>query len=337
MVSTEAPAKTCCCYHYRPLRQQISLFGSEFFTTHISPQTVLGIRSNIPTKEMQAMPSSTTPGPSAVSRKKQRNATNYVWTTAENRELMTWTSEHLPQVWAKASVVHAHKIKTAVYADNPQITAENIRHKVNNLKAKYRKTKSRWLGDGEGEPGFVSEEMRVSIENEFSDFFVIQEMIRRCRSSNSEISPPQSPQVLQELTPLPQQVSPYMAHEESILDSAGSPGPATRDGGIRVGLSTAERMELEQQRVERERLGLKVERLELDLARLKSQLHWRKVNEQKRVAEQERQVTASQQALAELRGVEYQVQVTAAQLQTFQEKRQGARAAAGKCVSGGGI
>lgn len=274
--------------------------------------------------------------PSTASRKKQRSATNYVWTTAENRELLTWTSEHLPQVWAKASVVHAHKIKTAVYADNPQITAENIRHKVNNLKAKYRKTKSRWMGDGEGEHGFVSEEMRVSIESEFSDFFGIQEMIRRCGSSTSEISPPQSPQVLQELTPLLlQQESPYMAHEESILDSAGSPGPATRAGG--VGLSKAERMELEQQRVERERLALKVERLELDLARLKSQLHWRKVSEQKRVADQKRHAATSQQALVELRGIEYQVQVAAAQLQTFQDTRQGARAAAGKGASAGGI
>ena len=85
------------------------------------------------------------------SRKKQRNPTNYVWTPAENKELMTWTSEHLPQVWVKASVVHAHKIKKAIYANNPHITAENIRHKVNNLKAKFRKIKGRWADSAESD------------------------------------------------------------------------------------------------------------------------------------------------------------------------------------------
>lgn len=60
---------------------------------------------------------------------------------------MAWTSHNLPQVWGKASVSHAHRIKQALYADNPLITPENIRHKVNNLKAKYRKVKGRWASD----------------------------------------------------------------------------------------------------------------------------------------------------------------------------------------------
>lgn len=71
---------------------------------------------------------------------------------------MSWTSQHLPQVWVKASVLHAHKIKEAVYRDNNQITAENIRHKINNIKAKYRKVRARWL-DGK-EDGFMTTDVR---------------------------------------------------------------------------------------------------------------------------------------------------------------------------------
>lgn len=101
-------------------------------------------------------------GSSAVasppSLKKQRNLTNYVWTLSENNHLITWTAQHLPQVWVKASVSHAHKIKQALYSENPQITAENIRHKVNNIKAKYRRVRARWL-DGK-EDSFMTTDVR---------------------------------------------------------------------------------------------------------------------------------------------------------------------------------
>lgn len=106
-------------------------------TAHHLPPTgsSVGPSSRVPPSAAAATPPT----------KKQRNPTNYVWTIPENRQLMTWTAAHLPQVWVKASVQHALKIKMAVYKDNPQITAENIRHKVNNIKAKYRKVRARWL------------------------------------------------------------------------------------------------------------------------------------------------------------------------------------------------
>lgn len=91
--------------------------------------------------------------PERGSKKGKRSPTNYVWTIAENRELMSWTRAHLPQVWGKASVSHAHKIKKALYNDNPLITPENIRHKINNLKAKYRKIKGRWADDAANHEG----------------------------------------------------------------------------------------------------------------------------------------------------------------------------------------
>lgn len=98
--------------------------------------------------------------------KKQRNPTNYVWTIPENRQLMNWTAANLPQVWLKASVQHALRIKNAVYQDNPQITAENIRHKINNIKAKYRKVRARWL-DGKDE-SFIPTDLKSTLTRFFS-------------------------------------------------------------------------------------------------------------------------------------------------------------------------
>lgn len=91
-----------------------------------------------------------------MQRKGKRSPTNYVWTPKENQDLMSWTRENLPQVWGKASVSHAHRIKYALYNDNALITPENIRHKINNLKAKYRKIKGRWADHTDRHEGKTS-------------------------------------------------------------------------------------------------------------------------------------------------------------------------------------
>lgn len=238
-------------------------------------------------------------------RKKHRNPTNYVWTPAENRDLMIWTNEFLPQVWSKASVSHANKIKNAIYPNNPLITSENVRHKINNLKAKYRKIRARHdidtsINERSNSNKDLSQEVRNSIQSEFPDYFLIEKMIKR--SEQQEYSNSSLAVVTSNSSPI------YLSPTNDLIDDTNNSDPNSTLpsstailGSLNQTIATA--------LTDKQALILKNEKLKLEVTRLQLQLQTQDSEQRKREIEFNTWKLETEQMIAQMKLMEQKLKL----------------------------
>lgn len=224
----------------------------------------------------------------ATNRNRERPSNNYVWTPNENRILLTWTEEHLPQVWKKASVINSTKIKKALYNANPSITVENVRHKINNIKAKYRRAKARHNItaplDEEGLELSLEPEVLKSLTSEFPEFFKIRHLLKKS----------------QEKRPAPDD-------DVEMAESHDSAEP--------------EEIRIQESKVSNEVLLLRNERLKLEVTRLKAQLEAKERNDYERENSYKKLKIETDKSIAELKLIEHKIKLVIEQYD--QLKREG--------------
>lgn len=245
--------------------------------------------------------------PDANPRKKHRNPTNYVWTPAENRDLMIWTNEFLPQVWSKASVSHANKIKNAIYPNNPLITSENVRHKINNLKAKYRKIRARHdvdtsINESSNSNKSLSQEVRDNIQSEFPDYFLIEKMIKRSEQQDY------SNRSLAVVTAASNSSPIYLSPTNDLIDDTNNsdpnsthPSSTTILGSLNQTIATA--------LTNKQALILKNEKLKLEVTRLQLQLQTQDSEQRKREIEFNTWKLETEQMIAQMKLMEQKLKL----------------------------
>lgn len=262
----------------------------------------------------------------ATPRKKHRNPTNYVWTPAENRDLMIWTHEFLPQVWSKASVSHANKIKNAIYPNNPLITSENVRHKINNIKAKYRKIRARYdieqtTNGGSGNNEVISQEVRDCIQSEFSDYFLIDAMIKRSEQEEFASSTVSIQTGASNSSPI------YLSPNDDLLDNNTNPDPNSTHPSNNNIHSNANNSTLRTTNpvitaalTDKQALMLKNKELKLEVARLQLQLQTQDSEQRKREIEFTKWKLETEQMVAEMKLMEQKLKLI---LQQHQQQSEG--------------
>jgi hypothetical protein len=225
---------------------------------------------------------------------------------------MIWTHEFLPQVWSKASVSHANKIKNAIYPNNPLITSENVRHKINNIKAKYRKIRARYdietTSNGNNEA--ISQEVRDCIQSEFPDYFLIESMIKRSEQQEFTSSTVSMQTGASNSSPI------YLSPNDDLLDNNTNPDPNSTHPSNNTIYPKNNNSTLRTTNpviiaalTDKQALTLKNKELKLEVSRLQLQLQTQDSEQRKREIEFTKWRLETEQMIAEMKVMEQKLKL----------------------------